>query len=97
MRTFEGATSTLPDGRSTLYVSEGLTMTASNEEPGTGLFANTCEYRLTADGGLVSVVASGRTEATADAFLMNLDLAVTLDGEPFFARRWDERIPRDLL
>ncbi len=97
VRTFEGATSTLPDGRSTLYVSEGLTMTASNEEPGTGLFANTCEYRLTADGGLVSVVASGRTEATADAFLMNLDLAVTLDGEPFFARRWDERIPRDLL
>lgn len=97
VRTFEGATSTLPDGRSTLYVDEGLTMTASNVVPGTGVFTNTCEYRLKADGGLVSVVASGRTEATADAFLMDVELAVTLDGEPFFTRRWDERILRDLL
>jgi putative CocE/NonD family hydrolase len=95
--TWEASTSTLADGRSTLYLSEALAMTASERKPGSGRFANTCEYRLTRDGLAVLVVADGTTIADADGFDMTGGLRVELDGEPFFEGRWQERIPRDLL
>jgi hypothetical protein len=87
----------LPDGASTLYLSEALAMTASERAPGTGRLENTCEYRLTRDGLEVYVVADGTTEAGIDAFDMVAGLRVEVDGAPFFERRWQERIPRDLL
>jgi putative CocE/NonD family hydrolase len=95
--TYEASTSQLPDGASTLYLSEALAMTASEREPGTGRLENTCEYRLTRDGLEVYVVADGTTEAGIDAFDMVAGLRVEVDGAPFFERRWQERIPRDLL
>ena len=95
--TYEASTSILPDGRSTLFLSEGLTMTASAREPGTGRFENTCEYRLVRDGLDVLVVAGGTTVARADAFDMAVHLRVEVDGRPWFERAVEERIPRDLL
>jgi putative CocE/NonD family hydrolase len=97
IRTHEAATSTLPDGVSTLFVGETLTMTASEREPGRGRFENACEYRLDRDGRRVAVVADGTTIATEDALDMAVGIRVELDGEPFFERSWHEVIPRDLL
>ena len=95
--THEGETSVLPDGRSTLYVGETLTMSASEREPGAGRFENSCEYRLDGDGRRIVVVADGTTIADATAFDMRVGIRVELDGEPFFERRWHEEIARDLL
>ncbi|HUQ43348.1 MAG TPA: CocE/NonD family hydrolase [Candidatus Limnocylindria bacterium] len=97
IRTHEGATTTLPDGRSTLYVGETLTMTASARTPGDGRFENACEYRLDQAGHGIRVVADGSTAASAAAFDMRVGVRVELDGEPFFARAWHEVVPRDLL
>src|SRR4029078_4180923 len=53
--THEGETSVLPDGRSTLYVGETLTMVASDRQPGSGRFENTCTYRLIKDDRQIEV------------------------------------------
>jgi hypothetical protein len=95
--TYEASTSVLPDGRSTLFLSEALTMTGSEREPGTGRFENRCEYRLVRDGLEVFVVADGTTVAGPEAFEMAVGLRVDVDGGRWFERRWEERIPRDLL
>ena len=97
VRTHEASTSVLPDGASTLYVSEALAMTASDREPGEGRFWNECEYRLERDGVRVVVVAGGTTVATTTAFEMDVSIRVELDSAPFFERAWREVILRDLL
>jgi putative CocE/NonD family hydrolase len=97
VRSREAATTTLPDGRSTLYRAEALQMTASERAPGEGRFENQCDYRLERDGVVVEVAADGTTVATATAFEWRIGLRVALDGQPFFERRWEEAIPRDLL
>jgi uncharacterized protein len=97
MHTHEGETSVLPDGRSSLYVGETLTMRASELEPGAGRFENTCEYRLDKDGHSIRVVADGATVASTTTFDITAAVRVELDGERFFERRWQEEIPRDLL
>jgi uncharacterized protein len=97
IRTYEAATTTLPDGVSTLYVDERLEMTAWAKEPGRGRFENECAYRLDRDGRKVDIVADGTTVATEDAFEMDVSIRVDLDGARFFERAWREVIPRDLL
>jgi putative CocE/NonD family hydrolase len=97
IRTHEGATTTLPDGISSLYVGETLEMTAFERDPGAGRFENTCEYRLKRDGRRIEIVADGTTVASQTAFDMAVGIRVTLDGEPFFERHWHEEIARDLL
>ena len=97
IRTYEAATSTLPDGVSTLYVDERLEMTASASDPGRGRFENACEYRLDRGGMKVDIVADGTTVATEAAFEMDVSIRVDLDGERFFERAWHEVIQRDLL
>jgi len=97
VRSREAATTTLPDGRSTLYLAEALQMTASERTPGEGRFENQCDYRLERDDLRVEVAADGTTIAGSTAFEWRIGLRVRLDGEPFFERSWAERIPRDLL
>jgi len=97
VRTREASTSILPDGRSTLHLAETLAMAASEHEPGSGRFEHACTYRLERDGIRVDVRAEGSTVADAEAFDMAVRLTVDLDGEPFWARDWRERITRDLL
>ncbi len=93
----EGSTTTLPDGRSTLFVGETIDMAAWKRAPGTGRFENACEYRLDKDGHRIVATADGTTIATESAFDWNVQLRVELDGTEFFAREWREEIARDLL
>ena len=51
--------------------------------------------RLTRPGLDVVTEASGVFTCTENEFVVELDLAVTRDGEPFHQRRWRERIPRE--
>jgi putative CocE/NonD family hydrolase len=95
--TYEASTSRLPDDVSTLYLSEALSMTASEREPGAGRFGNRCEYRLIRGGLDVYVVADGITVADAVGFDVSTELRVDVDGEVFFERRRQERFARDLL
>jgi putative CocE/NonD family hydrolase len=97
IRTYEAATTTLPDGVSTLFVDERLAMTASAREPGHGRFENECAYRLDRDGRKVDITADGTTVATEHAFEWDVRIRVDVDGERFFERSWREVIPRDLL
>jgi hypothetical protein len=95
--THEGETSTLPDGVSTLYVGESLTMSASSRTPGSGSFENACEYRLDKDGHRIRVLADGTHLADAEAVDMRVRVRVELDTAEFFSREWHETIARDLL
>ncbi len=52
-------------------------------------------FGLTRPGLDVVAEASGRFTCTESEFVVELDLAVTRDGEPFHTRRWRERIPRN--
>jgi hypothetical protein len=72
-------------------------MVASEQEPGSGRFENSCEYRLDKDGRRIVVIADGTTVADATTFDWRVGLHVSLDGDAFFDREWRERIPRDLL
>ncbi|HXG26705.1 MAG TPA: CocE/NonD family hydrolase, partial [Candidatus Binatia bacterium] len=93
----EAATTTLPDGASTLYVSETIDMAASKRAPGTGRFENSCEYRLRSEGHDIDVVADGTTIAAEKTIDMSVRVRVALDGEPFWERESRDRIARDLL
>ncbi|HEY2887765.1 MAG TPA: CocE/NonD family hydrolase, partial [Candidatus Limnocylindrales bacterium] len=97
IRTYEAGTTTLPEPGGSLFISEALSMTASEREPGAGRFENTCHYTLERGGLRVEVVADGTTIAGGEAFEMEVGLAVDVDGQRFFERRLRESIPRDLL
>jgi hypothetical protein len=53
-------------------------------------------YRLEQDGHVVTSDADAEMTSTATTFRLRGRLRVTLDGEPFASRTWDETIPRDL-
>jgi hypothetical protein len=72
-------------------------MVASEKEPGSGRFENSCEYRLDKDGRRIVVTADGTTIAEASTFDMSVGIRVELDGAVFFERRWHEEVTRDLL
>lgn len=95
--TSEFGESVLPDGESTLYSGESLTMTARDADPSDARMDNEVVYRLRADGTEVLVEASGTIRTTATDFDMTVHLRVTHDGTPFFARDWTETIPRRLV
>ncbi|HEY8238320.1 MAG TPA: hypothetical protein VIF63_02705, partial [Candidatus Limnocylindrales bacterium] len=97
IHTHEASVSVLPDGVSTLFVGETLTMAASEREPGTGRFENDCEYRLESEGHRIVITADGGIQTSATAFDMTAHVKVELDGAPFFERTWREEIARDLL
>jgi putative CocE/NonD family hydrolase len=92
----EGGTTVLPDGRS-LYTSEELTMTASDAEPAHARLDTTVVYRWREHDFETEIVAGGLIASDADAFAVDLDLRVTVDGAEFFHRAWHESIPRQLV
>jgi hypothetical protein len=91
-----GAQTTLPDGTS-LYSFELLEMTASDGDPAHARMRTEVVYRLRQDGRAIDILVNGLTTSTETDFRMEVDLAVELDGAPFFARDWDETIPRRLV
>ena len=96
VETSESGESTLPDGRTTLYTGERLVMTARDADPADASMDNEVVYRLRTGDSEILIEASGTTRATATDFEMEVGLMVSLDGQPFFARDWQETIPRRL-
>ena len=93
---FEGGASTQEDG-SRLYSSERLALTASDPDPAHASLDSDVVYRWTGFGADADIRATGRIASDAEAFDVSVALDVRLDGEPFFAREWQERIPRRLV
>ena len=86
----------IPDGGA-VFAGERLEMTASDADPAHARMANEVHYWLDQDGRRIDVRAGGETTSTETDFRMTVRLAVDLDGQPFFARDWDETIPRRLV
>ena len=93
---FEGGESTQEDG-SRLYSSERLVLRVSDADPAHAHLDSDVVYRLDGDGFAVDIRATGVIASDETAFDVSVGLDVRLDGEPFFARTWEERIPRRLV
>jgi hypothetical protein len=93
--TFEGGESVNPDG-TRLYASEAHDMATSDARPAETRMSSQVRYRMTQDGHEITADADAVMTSTADVFRHAGELRVTLDGEPFATRTWDETIPRDL-
>ena len=92
----DGGASIAEDG-SRLYSAERLVLTASDADPAHASLASDVVYRWTGDGFDVDIRATGGIVSDAEAFDVRVRLDVRLDGEPFFEREWEERIPRRLV
>jgi hypothetical protein len=93
---FESGSTRLEDGRE-LYASERLTMTTSDDDPGHAQFATEVVYRWQEQAFATDIVATGSITSDAEDFELDVDIAVTVDGMPFFRRDWHERVPRRLV
>jgi hypothetical protein len=93
---YEGETSVTEDG-SRVSSSERLVLTASDPEPARARLDSDVVYRWAGDGFEVDIRATGSIRSDVEAFDIGVALDVRLDGEPFFAREWAERIPRRLV
>ena len=93
---YEGGGSTQEDG-SRLYSSERLVLTASDRDPAHARLESDVVYCWSGYGADVDIRARGLIESDESAFDVRVALDVVLDGEPFFAREWTERIPRNLV
>ena len=92
----EGGTTVLPDGRE-LYAGEQLTMTAADADPAHARLDTRVVYRWREHHFATEIVAGGTIASDTEAFTVDLDLRVTIDGADFFGRTWHESIPRDLV
>jgi hypothetical protein len=54
-------------------------------------------YRWSVDDAVVDIHVTGRIVSDETTFDVRVDLDVRLDGEPFFQREWQERVPRHLV
>jgi hypothetical protein len=59
--------------------------------------ASRVRYVLERDGHVIEVDVTGDTTSTAEAFRLDVHLAVSLDGQPFHAAHTADSIPRDLV
>ena len=92
----EGGESQLEDG-SRVYSSERLVLRARDPDPARASLDSDVVYRWTAADFDVDIRATGSITSDELAFDASVDLDVRLDGEPFFARSWSERIRRRLV
>ena len=93
---FDGGGSTQEDGTS-LYSSERLVLTASDEDPAHATLESDVVYRWSGFGAEADIRARGTVVSDESTFDVRVALDVRLDGEPFFEREWRERIPRNLV
>lgn len=96
VKVYDGDTSNLPGGR-TIFTSERLEMTAFHHDPAHATLVNEVVYRLTEHGYTIDIHASGGITSTQTDFHVDVELAVKLNGAPFFNKSWLEAIPRHLL
>ena len=93
---FDGGGSTQDDG-SRLYSSERLVLSATDADPAHASLDSDVVYRWAGFGAEADIRATGTITSDAEGFEVAVALDVRLDGDPFFAREWRERIPRHLV
>ncbi|HEY5629902.1 MAG TPA: hypothetical protein VIR16_10360, partial [Candidatus Limnocylindrales bacterium] len=91
-----GGASLLEDG-SRVYSSERLVLRASDPDPAHARLDTEVIYAWTGADFDADIRATGSITSDEVSFDVAVDLDVRLDGEPFFSRRWSERIPRRLV
>ena len=86
----------LDDGRR-LYSAETMTLTAFEADPALASLDADVVYRWHEHGFAADIRARSSQASDASAFHLTVDLAVDLDGEPFFRRTWTETVERRLV
>ena len=98
----DGGEAIVPDGRR-LYSAETLRMTAWDDDPAHAELVATVVYRWqereSGRDGLtrIEIHADSTQTSTATDFDLHVGLTIDVDGERFFAREWQEVIPRRLV
>jgi putative CocE/NonD family hydrolase len=92
----DGGEDVLDDGRR-LYSAETLTMTARDDDPARASLDADVVYRWREQAFETEIRARSTQTSDATAFHLTVDLAVDVDGEPFFRRAWRESIDRRLV
>ena len=92
----DGGSDALHDGRR-LYAAETIWLTARDDDPARALLDADVVYRWWEHDHTIEIRARSTQASTTTDFDLAVDLEVDLDGAPFFKRRWEERIPRDLV
>ena len=92
----DGGSEVLHDGRR-LYAAETLTLTARDDDPASAVMDADVVYRWWEHEAAIEIRARSVQTSTATDFDLSVELEVDVDGDPFFRRRWAERIARDLV
>jgi hypothetical protein len=96
VKIYGGDTSILP-GDSQLFTSELLEMTAYHHDPAHARLYNEVVYQLEEYGYEIYIRSTGTIRSTETDLQVDLQLLVTLNGNPFFQKSWLESIPRQWL
>lgn len=94
--TYGADTAELPNGVS-LATSELLDLTAYHHDPAHARLYNECIYHLKEHGYETYIRTTGTFRSTATDFHVDVQLSVSLNGNPFFQKAWLESIPRQLV
>ena len=92
----DGGADALHDGRR-LYAAETIWLTARNDDPARTLLDADVVYRWWEHDHTIEIRARSTQRSDATGFDLSVELEVDLDAIAFFRRRWEERIPRDLV
>jgi hypothetical protein len=58
---------------------------------------NEVTYRLEEGGYMTDIRSAGSVRCTETEFIMDIQLQVALNGNPFFQKSWLESVPRRLV
>lgn len=97
VKIYGGDTTTLPDGRVSLFNSELLELTAYHHDPAHARLYNEVTYRLKEHGYETHIQATGTIRSTVSDFHVDVQVQVRLNGNLFFQKSWLESIPRQWL
>jgi hypothetical protein len=92
----DGGEEVLHDGRR-LYAAETMTMTAFDGDPARASLDADVVYRWHEHAFSTVIRATSSQTSDAESFHVSVDLAVDVDGQPFFRRAWRETIGRRLV
>lgn len=88
---------TVLDGGERLYTAESHDMRASDADPARASMSSVIRYVLERDGHRIEIDVDGDTTSDANAFDLDVRMVVRLNGTPFFDRRTERKIPRNLV
>jgi hypothetical protein len=86
VRVRDGDFSVLPDGKSSLFTSEQIEMTACHHDPAHARLWSEVIYHLKDHGYETHIRSTGTIRSTETDFHVDVQLVVTLDGNVFFQK-----------